>query len=425
MADNVQDRVRSYLAAGGDVIPLGNGQFRARHPNGQGFVNFGSSDFGSTDDMMSFFQDALKSSSSEGIVGIDPNGNPYIDLRPQGQFGEEEAAAAEAAGVQAPPGQDSPFTNPNSVGAARARAASGGGGGGGSSGGTISRGATGGNARGSVSNPLPTVQEEGGGGMAIDTGGGGAGGPSIDPNAPLGIDFSRDGGINVQEGDPRFSSDLFPRQGDITEGLDQNSSLYDVMLNAIRTQQGQQDAALGIAGGMLSEYEADPLRGSLRQSAGDLLSNPYSLDDATVNRMLGQQGDLIGQNLERQRALSAGRAASTGVSRSGMQQADQDRLGINAANQLAGAQRGLLIEQATRRPTELANAMRASGGVLQQDQNTLERLGERGVNILRDTDITGDAAVLGTLASGQSPQINIARGGHTGPVSSAWWTQNQ
>ncbi len=317
-------------------------------------------------------------------------------------------------------------TIPGTVGDARRRAeeaaargtgagSTSGGGGGGSSG----RGGGGGGTSGGGGGGSTTTER---GGIELGGGGGDGGGPPIDPNLPLGIDFDAARG-GYSPGDQRFSDpSVFGRPTPFTEGLDQNATLNDILLGAMGEQRATRDLALGISGGLASTFEDSALRGGAEQGALGLMANPFSLDDATIQRIQGQQGELIGRNAERLGQASADRAASAGISRSGMQQADQDRIGINAARQLGDVQRGLLVEQATRRPQEIAQAVNLGSDVLQQQQGARERIAGGAIQTLQGTNLTGDAAVLGTLASGGAPQINIAQGRDTGPVGSRFYS---
>jgi hypothetical protein len=288
--------------------------------------------------------------------------------------------------------------------------------GGGSTGGGVSRGGS----------NVPSIEGGGSGTSSSSEGGielGGGGGadspPPIDPNAPLGLDFGGAAG-SVLPGDQRYNdSSVFSTPKAFTEGLGKDASLNDILLGAMGEQRATRDAALGISGGLATGFENNPLRAQAEQNALSLGANPFSLDDRTIQRLQGQQGELIGRNAERLQQTQNDRAAAQGITRSGVNQAQNDRISINANRQLGDAQRGLLVEQATRRPQELASATNLVNDTLQQQQAARERIAGGAIGTLQNTDITGDAAILGTLAGGGTPQINrIATGPRSGPIGS-------
>lgn len=291
---------------------------------------------------------------------------------------------------------------PGTVGAALQRQAQGGGGGGGSSI-TATRTVGGGGVSLQPSRATSTTVQASGGGAGV------TGPTSIDPNQPLGLDPRRGAAPGVRGGDPRFLSGTLPTPGSILEGIGPESTLNDVILGMVRRQEANRDAALGVYGGVLDEHRGNPLLQATRARAQDVLDNPFSLDDQTVSRMLGQQGDLIGRNLERLQQQQADRAAASGMGRSGITKAQQDRLSVNAVRQLGDAQRGLLVEQATRRPQELQASLRSAGDFgardFQQGADVAQRAADQ---VYGQTSILGDALLSGTLLGGGPPQVNIA-----------------
>lgn len=294
--------------------------------------------------------------------------------------------------------------NPGSAAAAAARNPNGGNGGATYNGGAASGGGAN-NAPGAASGSQSGSGSAAGGGFA------GPGDQSIDPNAPLGLDFSGAGG-SVQGGQAGYVDDVFGRPTPFTDGLGPDATLNEIMLGAMGEQRAGRDLALGISGGLASGFENNDLRQAAEGSALDLVNNPFSLDDQTIARIQGQQGDLIGRNAERLQQASAARAASSGISRSGIQNAAQDRIDINAARQLGDSQRGLLVEQATRRPQEQAQALAAGSNVLGSQQQQRGQIARGAIDTLANTNLSADAAVLGTLAAGGTPQVNLAGGGY-------------
>lgn len=266
---------------------------------------------------------------------------------------------------------------------------------------------------------LPTPDQ--GGGDFTATLDPNAGAPPMDFNAPMGLDFAgaraRTPATNPQT-EP-FNSRTFPGPGSLTQGLDRNSTANDALLNLVRKQERGRDQALGIYGGLYDTYMDDSVRGSMRGMADQLGANPFSLDDQTVSRILGSQADMIGSSAGRMEQLSRDRMAAQGGLGSGQAQDQQDRIDINAGRQLGDAQRGLLVEQATRRPQELQSAMGATANVLQQDQSARERMGAGAANMLANQDMTADSLLMGA-ASGSMPTINIGTSGqNSGPIGSA------
>jgi len=344
----------------------------------------------------------------DGIVGIREDGSLYVD-----------AGVRSGRDVPSDLNQGSTTSATGGGPATSGSGRSGGSGGGGARGGARGGGGSGsgsGNAGGSgrtASGGGSTTTTSGGGGIEI---GGGTGGPTpIDPNAGLGVNFDGAEGT-INPGDQAFNdAGVFDRPGSFTEGLGPDASLNDILLGAMGEQRATRDAALNIQGGLGRTFEDSALRQQNEQNALALGANPFSLDDDTISRIQGRQTDLIGQNTERLQQASAARAASSGISRSGIQGAEQDRFDIAGANQIGESQRGLLVEQATRRPRELEAATRLGTDTLDQQTRQRESIAGGAVNILAGSNPTADAALLGTLAQGGTPQIRIADGNPNNP----------
>lgn len=386
-----------------------NGRVQVENKNGQ--VVGGMAAGFDPEEMQGLLAEGLGKGTS-GIVGIDDDGNLYVDTGPTGARNPAPAGIKHAAGS----------SGGGTQGGASGRTAGRGNTAGGSAGGTSRSGGGGGTSgasrRGGPTGGGTTVTTQGGGGATL---GGGGGGPSpIDPNAPLGVGFGGAEG-RIDPGERGFNdAGVFDRPGSFTEGLGEDASLNDILLGAMGEQRATRDAALNIQGGLARGFEDSSLRGQNEQNALELGANPFSLDDQTVGRIMGQQGDLIGRNTERLQQTSAARAASSGVSRSGIQQADQDRIDIAGAQQLGDAQRGLLVEQATRRPQELGQAINVGNDTLEQQTRARESIAGGAVNILAGSNPTADAALLGTLAGGGTPQIKIGDRGN--PFNPAGFT---
>lgn len=248
----------------------------------------------------------------------------------------------------------------------------------------------------------------GAGGLNVQFPGGGQNGvTSIDPNKPLGLDPSKGGPAGFQAGS--FGAPgTFASPGSILQGLGPNSSLNDVIMNIVKRQEGNRDSALATYGGALKTAETDPVLQGARGRAMDVLNNPFSLDDTTVSRILGSQADTIGQGFNRLKAQSAERAAAAGVGRGGDAASDALRLDVNAVKSLGDAQRGLLVEQATRKPKELQASLGAAGDFGARDvaQRTGIATGAAD-SIYGQTSILGDALLSGVLMGGQGPKVAV------------------
>jgi hypothetical protein len=263
-------------------------------------------------------------------------------------------------------------------------------------------------AGGNGSSPSLSVSIPGGSGL-------GPGGTPFDPKAPLGLDPSKFSGSPVG-GNPDFRSNTFPSAGDPFAGIGPNSSAQDIALALAKKQFANQQASLGIYGGLYDKYQSDPTLAGARGLAAQLAADPFSLSDSTVSRIAGRGIDAIGQRAGRLSQAAADRSAASGVSRGGAAGDEQYRVATNAANQAGGLERNLAIEQATRRPGELASAIGTVGQFGLNDAAGRNALGT-GVadRVLGQTSILGDALLAGPLlaggkagnvsfnASGQSP----------------------
>lgn len=355
--------------------------------------------------------------------GFQEDGQMIVTSMPNGKNPDGSARMVDPAGR--------PVSTTRPTGGATSTGGSSGGGsrpsGGGSSGGGGGSSSSGGGASGSGYNYT-------GGGNAgapqresdLELVGGAPGnGPTrIDPNRPLGLDPSHGAPAGFRGGSGAFGAEgagVFPGPGSVLEGIGPNSTLNDVIMNIVKRQEANRDAALAIYGGTYRNYQNDPTLQGARGRAQELLANPFSLDDQTVDRIMGRQQELIGQNYQRLGQQAADRAAASGVGRSGLAQAQQDRFAINAQRDLGNTQRGLLVEQATRRPQELAQAVQVGGGFGQSDVSQGAAISTGAANQIHgNTSIMGDALLSGVLMGGGPPPINIAHGPDVGPIGSRY-----
>jgi hypothetical protein len=242
----------------------------------------------------------------------------------------------------------------------------------------------------------------------------------FDPTKPLGLDPSKFPGTPVG-GSPQFRSGTFPSAGDPFAGIDKNSSAQDVAMALAKKQYANQQASLGIYGGLYDAQGSDPSLQGARGLAGQLAANPFSLDDVTKSRIAGRSIDQIGQRAGLLQTQAADRAAASGTSRGGGAEDAAYRIQQNAANQAGGVERGLDIEQATRRPGELASALGAVGQFGLNDVGQKVGIGRGAAdNVLGQTSILGDALLTGPLlAGGAQPQVKVAtpwQGYNLGPT---------
>lgn len=289
----------------------------------------------------------------------------------------------------------------------------------GGSGGAASGGSSGGTSSGATPRAGSAQPQPSGGGYAQDNGsttlggGGGGGAAAVDFNRALGLNPGPDR-VGIQGGQ---GSDYYGRPGSVLSGLDRNSSANDVLLNTVRAQEANRDAAVDIFGRQREGFEGNALRQSIEGSAQSLIDNPFSLDDPTKSKIAGRQSELISAQAQRRQQQAAGQAANNGVSRSGVSATTQNSIGQSADRQIAQVNRDLDIEQATRRPQELAAAQRAATDVLQQQQSSRERSDAGAAGVLAGSDFSADFALAGQLAGSPSQGPLVATGPRQGPVA--------
>lgn len=293
------------------------------------------------------------------------------------------------------------------TGGAQTAAGGGGAAGGGYGGGGASVGGSSGSA-GKTSGGIPWGGGGGGsGGVTTVSGSGGGsangGAAPFDPRAPLGLNPGPRS--PVVGGSAQFHSNTFGSAGDPFAGIGPNSSAQDIAMALARKQDANQDAARQVYGGAYDAYQSDPTLQGARGLAGQLAANPFSLDDATKAKISGQTTSAIGQRAGRLETAARERAASVGGLRSGAADDRTYAIQAGAARDATNAERGLDIEQATRRPAELAGALSAVGGFGGQDAAGRTNISTGYADkVLGQTSIMGDALLTGPLlAGGQKP----------------------
>lgn len=294
------------------------------------------------------------------------------------------------------------------------RTFSGGGGGGGSAG-----GGGGGRVSGSTGNSVPNYNAGAGGGPVDgnrprieETTGSGSNGPgpaTINPRAPLGIPA-----INPANpgGSSYFSGGATPFPGAFNPfaGLGPNSSLNDVIAGVAGAQVGNRNAALSTLGGVFNESQGG-VSAQLRGRTSDLLSNPFSMDPATVNAIMGRNTDAINQRTNRLSQQAADRAASSGLrSDSGTVLNQQSAIQQTGANQVSNAERDVQIQAAIQNQQDMRSALGAASGAIGEDLGRRERLSrDAALGVLGESSIQGDAFLTNAMLAANNPgnQYNV------------------
>lgn len=289
---------------------------------------------------------------------------------------------------------------------------------GGSGGGGFGSG--GGGSAGRSSPGLPWGGGGGGGGGGVPTvpGFNGGSGSPVDPTKPLGIGPITPG---YQPGSQYFGDpkNVFPSAGNPFDGLGPNSSLNDVIAKVAGAQVGNQQAALDILGGTFNESLTGANGVALRGQVGNLLANPYSLDEQTIQRILGKTTDRINNSAGRMADEASARAASAGLRPdSGSVLAQQNAIRTNAANQAAGAERDTRVQAAIQNRQDLGSAIGTAGQAIDTDIGRRAGIGrDAALGVLGESAITGDAFLTNALlAANGKPAVNINQypGGMTG-----------
>lgn len=260
------------------------------------------------------------------------------------------------------------------------------------------------------------------GGMPMNGGGGGssvsgsafnalsgAGGGGIDFNAPLNFRNPGASGPGIGTTSTSPGANFYGRPNSIFSGLPANPTMGDVVGQVTQRQEENRNAALGILGNARGEMASDPLRTALNSRTAGLLANPYSLDEATMQRIMGQNNESIANRAALQSQTSADRAAAMGVTRSGGENTDQNAIQTNAANAMATGERQARIQQAVQNQQDVRSALGSALPVVgenQQSKNALDLSAVR--DVLGTSSIYGDAFLSNLLMGGaQRPKVNL------------------
>lgn len=320
------------------------------------------------------------------------------------------SSAAPAPGGTTPPGFQAP-----TVGGGTSSGGSAGGGGGGSAG----RPAGGGYA-GPGGMPTYGGIGGGGGGSIPAFGGAGSGGSAgISWSDPLGFTNPGPGPGALPGAGYQSGAFAYGKPRSIFDGLPQNPTFGDVVGQVMRRQEDNRDAALGILGNTRNEITNDPNRALLRARTGDLLSNPYSLDEATISRILGKTNEGITQRAAEMSGLARDRAAASGVLRSGASISQEDAIRNNAASQMASGERDIRVQAAIQNGQDLRSAMAAALPGINEETTQKANLDTTAArDVLGGTQYMGDAFLSsalmgkkqGTLVNEGASGINLGGG---------------
>lgn len=282
--------------------------------------------------------------------------------------------------------------------------------------GPFASGGGGGGGGGAAGNPYQGLPGWGGGGGG-SPGAGGAGIYSGFTGAGGGIDFSKPIGLKIPGGlnNPGIGTTsggpfagYYGRPSSIFAGLPANPTYGDVVGQITKRQEENRNAALGVLGNARGEIMNDPTRASMTSLTQAMLADPHSINDATLNNMIGRQNDAIGQRAARASQAAADRNAALGLTRSGVADSQQQAIDTNAANAMSSGERDLRIQQALQNKQDERNALGAALPVVSegtQARNNLDLSAVR--DVLGTTSIYGDAFLSNLLLGGQGQGQNV------------------
>lgn len=345
---------------------------------------------------------ALGGAGLDFALGGEGGAMRLSDVRPRGS-----AAGTPSAGTPSTPA--SPGGSPGSPGGGGTMytggAGTGGaGGGGGSSGGARTPGYNAG---------APVPQQGGTRVTETQTGGGGGGSTmNINPNAPLGFRNPGSAGPPLNTGNGYFSGGGMPAPGSIFDGLPQNPTLNDIIGQITRRQEQNRDAALSTLGGVFNESLNGANGQNLRGQVNNLLQNPYSLNENTIQQIMGRTTDGIAQRANTQSQQAAARAASMGMGRSGSAMAQQGGIQNRAASDIANNERNVRTQAAIQNGQDLRSAIGVGGQAIQGDVGMRANLaGTAARDVLGTTQMFGDAfltnALLGANGQGSGQRVGV------------------
>ena len=362
--------------------------------------------FGMPDNMDQILEEA----GLEGVQGTNADGTPYFDLGPKGSH--ESGEPPQGTTVRADSSSSSPSRAARGGAASAANEAA------------RTAGRTGG-----------TTQTTQGtqGGTAFDggtSGGGGGGGasPQVFPETPINLNdpagIGRDpgplgiGGGGVFGGGASSPNQL-PGLPSFLDSLPPNATLQDVLTAVQRQQEAGFQAGQDIFQGIINRNDTDPNAVALRGATADRLANPESLDEATVNRLIGQGREAAGTagatlaNAQRQSA------ASLGVGRDVGERAAQQTERSTAAQQ-AALERSTRIQSAIQNFQDRGQALGQAGTQVGADLGRFATASTDAVRNINENQQLADTFFQNQLAGGggsgnrvATPASNSAAGGRS------------
>lgn len=184
----------------------------------------------------------------------------------------------------------------------------------------------------------------------------------------------------------------------IFDGMSANPTYGEVISQVMRRQEDNRNAAMGIMGNSRSEIMNDPNRALLGQRTADLLSNPYSLDEATISRIMGQQNQALTQRAAQTSQGIRDREAARGTLRSGGATAALDTVRNRTADAMSEGERDIRVKAAIQNGQDLRSAMGAALPGISEKTNSLNQLDTTAArDILGGSSYSGDAFLTNAL----------------------------
>jgi len=184
----------------------------------------------------------------------------------------------------------------------------------------------------------------------------------------------------------------------IFDGMSANPTYGEVISKTMQRQEDNRDAAMGIMGNARSEIMSDPNRALLGQRTADLLSNPYSLDEATISRIMGQQNQALTQRAAQTSQGIRDREAARGTLRSGGATAALDTVRNRTADAMSAGESDIRVKAAIQNGQDLRSAMSAALPGISEKTNSLNQLDTTAArDILGGSSYSGDAFLTNAL----------------------------
>lgn len=220
--------------------------------------------------------------------------------------------------------------------------------------------------------------------------------PALDWNTPIGSiqnpgggsigslpGLNPGGGINVPSIWDIVGNN--PTLGQVAGGVDEINR---------RLLQGQLD----ISSGMFAGYNNDPNVQANRGLVGQMLANPYSINDQTYNQMRGQITDRANQQGNNLADYARQRSASMGT---GRDEGERQAMSAyrSAANQAAEGTRQLDVQRAVQNAQDIRSAIQTGGRQTSQDWQHQQAIAGGALGSLGNAQFSGDAFLQSALAA--------------------------